>query len=203
MDTSIHDWFEGRGETAVLITMIDDATNHVFQRFFASDTTVANMAIIGDYIASHGRPIALYTDWASHFKHTSHRKERRMMREKQTQIERALGELGIELIAARSPQAKGRVERRFGVEQDRLVKAPRLNNFSHVDAAKRLPGARLLPTLDPLIPPPPPAAPTSHRRAPRAHSRQRQHPRKHHGGWASAQRRARPRRRRLPGASGG
>ncbi len=165
VDTSIHDWFEGRGETAVLITMIDDATNHVFQRFFASDTTVANMAIIGDYIARHGRPIALYTDWASHFKHTSHRKERRMMREKQTQIERALGELGIELIAARSPQAKGRVERRFGVDQDRLVKALRLNNISTIEAANRLLGEQYLPRMNEKFTSAPAEAADAHRGA--------------------------------------
>ena len=137
MDTSIHDWLEGRGEKAVLITMIDDATNRVFQRFFPADTTTANMAMIGDYIARYGRPIALYTDWASHFKHTSHRRERRMLGEKLTQIERALGEVDIELIAARSPQAKGRVERRFGIDQDRMIKALRLEGITTIEAANR------------------------------------------------------------------
>ncbi len=137
MDTSIHDWFEGRGETAVLITMIDDATSHVEQRFFASDTAAANMAMIALYIERHGRPAALYTDRASHFKHTAHRRQRRMLSEDPTQIERALGELDIRLIHARSPQAKGRVERRFGVDQDRLVKAMRLEGIATIEAANR------------------------------------------------------------------
>jgi len=145
MDTSEHAWFEGRGEQAVLITMIDDATNEVFERFFPSDTTAANMAMIRDYVAHHGRPLALYTDWASHFKHTSHRRERRMMQAKQTQIERALGELEIELIAARSPQAKGRVERRFGIDQDRMVKALRLAGIATIEAANRFLERRYLP----------------------------------------------------------
>jgi len=137
MDTSIHDWFEGRGESAVLIAMIDDATSRVMPRFFASDTTAANMTLLRDYIERHGRPLALYTDWASHFKHTPNVKQRRAAERRRTQIERALGELGIELIAARSPQAKGRVERRLGVAQDRLVKALRLNNISTISAANR------------------------------------------------------------------
>jgi transposase len=135
MDTSIHDWFEGRGETAVLITMIDDATSHVEQRFFASDTTAANMAMIALYIERHGRPAALYTDRASHFTHTARR--RRMLSEDPTQIERALGELDIRLIHARSPQAKGRVERRFGMDQDRMVKAMRLEGIATIEAANR------------------------------------------------------------------
>ncbi len=148
MDTSIHDWFEGRGEQAVLITMIDDASNHVVQRFFPADTTTANMEMIGHYVAHHGRPMALYTDWASHFKHTPHRRERRRLGKKLTQIERALGELDIELIAARSPQAKGRVERRFGIDQDRLVKALRLNNVSTIEAANRLLDNEYLPRMN-------------------------------------------------------
>jgi len=148
MDTSEHDWFEGRGETAVLITMIDDATNHVWQRFFPSDTTASNMAMIGDYIARHGRPLALYTDWASHFKHTPHRRERRMVEKKRTQIERALGELDIELIAAHSPQAKGRVERRFGVDQDRLIKGLRLAGVATIEAANRFVEEKHLPKMN-------------------------------------------------------
>jgi len=148
MDTSIHDWFEGRGEEAVLIAMIDDATNHAMERFFPADTTATNMAMIRDYVARQGRPMALYTDWASHFKHTSHRRERRMLGAKLTQIERALKELDIELIAARSPQAKGRVERRFGIDQDRLVKGLRLEGIATIEAANRYLEQRYLPRMN-------------------------------------------------------
>ena len=148
MDSSIHDWFEGRGEKAVLIAMIDDATNQTLERFFEADTTASNMTMIRDYVARHGRPLALYTDWASHFKHTSHRKERRMTEAKQTQIERALAELDIELIAAHSPQAKGRVERRFGVDQDRLVKGLRLEGIGTIEAANRFLEERYLPRMN-------------------------------------------------------
>ena len=148
MDTSEHDWLEGRGPAPVLITMIDDATSEVFSRFFQADTTAANMAMIRDYTARHGRPLALYTDRASHFKQTAHRRHKRMLAPAPTQIERALGELEIELIVARSPQAKGRVERRFGMDQDRLVKALRLAAVTTIQGANRLLEQTYLPRIN-------------------------------------------------------
>jgi len=70
IDTSIHDWFEGRGQEAVLICLIDDATSRVFMRFYATDSTETNMSILRDYIKRYGRPMAFYGDKASHF-HTT------------------------------------------------------------------------------------------------------------------------------------
>lgn len=131
MDTSLHDWLEGRGPQMVLITMIDDATGRKLLRFFQSDSTVTNMELIGLWIRRHGRPVALYTDWASHFKQVS----LAGAKASQTQIERALGELDIRLIAAHSPQAKGRVERSHGTDQDRLVKEMRLLGIATMAAA--------------------------------------------------------------------
>ena len=133
MDTSSHDWLEGRGPALVLITMIDDATSRKLARFFQSDSTVTNMELLKAWLERHGRPLALYTDWASHFKQV------RVAGAKaaQTQIERALGELDIRLIAAHSPQAKGRVERSHGTDQDRLVKELRLLGIATLEAANR------------------------------------------------------------------
>lgn len=146
MDTSVHDWFEGRGEQpVVLIAMVDDATGVVFERFFRSDSTATNMAMLLEYVRRWGRPRALYTDWASHFKHTPPAKARVRREQMKTQIERALEELDIELIPAQSPQAKGRVERRFGLEQDRLVKALRLEGISTLEAANAFLEQRYLP----------------------------------------------------------
>jgi len=68
MDTSDHDWLEGRGPACVLITMIDDATGRKLMRFYPGDSTASNMELIKLWVARHGRPLALYTDWASHFK---------------------------------------------------------------------------------------------------------------------------------------
>lgn len=133
MDTSLHDWFEGRGEQAVLIAMIDDATSRVFARFFPTDSTETNLRLIGDYIRHHGRPRAIYADKASHFRINLKRDGE--TRPGQTQIGRALSELDVEYIPAHSPQAKGRVERLFGTLQDRLIKALRLQDIATIEAA--------------------------------------------------------------------
>jgi transposase len=135
MDTSTHDWLEGRGEPCVLITMIDDATGRKLMHFERADTTATNMGLILDWVARYGRPLALYTDWARHFKQAPQRGQKSAL--KPTQIERALHELEIRLIAAHSPQAKGRVERSHGTDQDRLVKKLRLAGVRTIEAANR------------------------------------------------------------------
>lgn len=127
-DTSIHDWLEGRSNEAVkLIAMIDDATNDLFARFAGEDSTDEHMKVLWTYLERHGRPLSFYTDKAGLFRANPRRigygEER--TEEAETQIGRALRELGIELIHAHSPQAKGRVERCFGTLQDRLVKGLR------------------------------------------------------------------------------
>ena len=139
MDTSLHDWFEGRGEAAVLIALIDDATSRVFLRFYPAEGTVPNMAHLRDYIRRYGRPVAVYADRASHFLTTRQPslEEDLAGRDAETQIARALRELDIEYIAALSPQAKGRVERLFETLQDRLVKALRRKEIATIADANR------------------------------------------------------------------
>ncbi len=139
MDTSEHDWFEGRGEKAVLIHIVDDATGRLYARFFRSDTTEANMTILHDYLRPFGRPLAVYVDKASHFRvnRPATVEEQLADRPAETQIGRALRELGIEHITAHSAPAKGRVERSFGTAQDRLVKELRLRHISDLEAANR------------------------------------------------------------------
>lgn len=134
MDTSIHDWFEGRGEGAVLISMIDDATSQLRARFFSTDSTATNMTMLRVYLKRYGRPLAIYADKASHFKTTRRADLQESLegRGAETQIARALRELGIQYIAAHSPQAKGRVERSFETAQDRLVKGMRLEKISTI-----------------------------------------------------------------------
>jgi len=131
MDTSEHDWFEGRAPACSLIDMIDDATGWRLLRFFEADTTEANFDMIGRWIQALGRPRDLYTDEAGHFRPAQQRGKRPAL----SQIERALRTLGIGLIIARSPQAKGRVERHHGIDQDRLVKEMRLRGISTIEAA--------------------------------------------------------------------
>jgi len=133
MGTSEHDWFEGRAPACSLIDMIDDATGVRLVRFFASDTTEANFDMIRQWIEAFGRPRDLYTDQANHFRPTQQTGKRPSL----SQIERALRTLGIGLIIARSPQAKGRVERHHGIDQDRLIKEMRLRGISGIEAANR------------------------------------------------------------------
>ena len=146
MDTSDHDWLEGRGPACVLITMIDDATGRKLMRFYQRDTTASNMELLKLWVARHGRPLALYTDWASHFKQMPKRGQKSAL--KPTQIERALLELDVRLIAAHSPQAKGRVERSHGTDQDRLIKKLRLAGIRTLEAANRFVEEIYLPQVE-------------------------------------------------------
>jgi len=140
-DTSTHDWLEGRGETIYLISMIDDATSRLFARFVRHDTSEENMRLLWGYLERFGRPLAFYTDKAGMFQVAvkSKRQEQREGLDRQqmppTQIARALGELGIVWIPAHSPQAKGRVERQFQTDQDRLVKGMRVAGVCTLEAA--------------------------------------------------------------------
>lgn len=139
MDTSIHNWLEGRGEKMVLILMIDDANSRLRASFFRADTSFSNLIMIRKWVEEFGRPVALYVDKASHFKVNSPRSLEEDLEDQnpQSQIERAMGELGVEVIWAHSPQAKGRVERSFGTLQDRLVKGMRLAGISTLEEANR------------------------------------------------------------------
>jgi Winged helix-turn helix len=142
IDASIHDWLEGRGEQPVLITLIDDATSYLMARFYPSGTVQAHMELVGRWLRRHGRPLAVYSDRHSIFEPQDKGKA---LADGQTQFGRALAELGIELIRAHSPQAKGRVERSFGTAQDRWVKELRLAQAATVAQANAV-LERLLPT---------------------------------------------------------
>ena len=126
-DTSEHDWLEARGEKLYLILMIDDASSRALARFVRHDSTEENLRTLRAYLQRWGRPGAVYTDKASLFQSNRPPGVQEQLRAERpkTQIGRALEELGIEWIAAHSPQAKGRVERFFGTAQDRLVKGMR------------------------------------------------------------------------------
>lgn len=139
-DTSIHDWLEGRHRGAIkLIAMIDDASSQLFARFVAEDSTEEHMRVLRGYLERHGRPLAFYTDKAGLFRVNPRRKPDGdgTTTESETQIGRALRELGVELIHAHSPQAKGRVERCFGTLQDRLVKGLRKAGAATIEQANR------------------------------------------------------------------
>jgi hypothetical protein len=132
MDGSHHDWLEGRGTELVLMGYIDDATNTTFGRFYDYEGTIPAMDSFHGYIRKYGIPQSVYLD-----RHTTYKSPRKLTPEEElegipkalSQFERALSELGVEVIHAYSPQAKGRVERIFGVLQDRLVKEMRLRGI--------------------------------------------------------------------------
>ena len=142
MDASIHDWLEGRGEEMVLISMIDDATSYTMARFYPAGTTEAHLDLLERWLRRHGRPLAVYADRHSIFEPQD---KGRALPDALTQFGRALDELGIELIKAYRPQAKGRVERSFGTAQDRWVKELCLAKAKTVDQANAV-LERLLPS---------------------------------------------------------
>ena len=148
MDSSFHQWIESILQDWALIAMIDDASNEVpYARFFPKDTTLANMHVIRRFIEKKGLFLCLYADKASHFKTTRHQGIHYNVNPEQddTQIERALQELNINLIPANSPQAKGRIERLFRLFQDRLIKEMRLAKIKNYTQANRFLLEKFLP----------------------------------------------------------
>jgi hypothetical protein len=128
MDGSHHAWLEDRGLKLVLMGFADDATNRFFGRFYDHEGVYPAMDSLRRYIERYGLPQSLYLDKHSTYKTTRQATTDELLRDEQaqTQFERAVGEAGIKLIHANSPQAKGRIERTFGTLQDRLVKEMRL-----------------------------------------------------------------------------
>lgn len=137
MDGSNHDWFEGRGERAVLMVMIDDATNYTYARFYEAESTASAFDVFGRYARREGLPGNLYVDRDSIYKTERQARIDEELRDEPalTQFRRAMKRLGVELLLANSPQAKGRVERRHAVFQDRLVKEMRLRGIDSIEEA--------------------------------------------------------------------
>ena len=132
LDGSHHDWFEGRREKCVLMVMVDDATNRLWAQFFEEETTHASYDLVEGWARHFGLPQSLYVDRDSIYRCEGAGSVEEQLAGKgpQTQFGRAMAQLGVELILAHSPQAKGRVERMNGTLQDRLVKALRLEQLS-------------------------------------------------------------------------
>ena len=137
MDGSHHDWFEGRGPGCVLMVLVDDATSTTLARFYPAETTEAAFDAFGRWAGAYGLPRSVYAD-----RHSIYRDEGHPGRP--TQFGRAMKDLGVELILAHSPQAKGRVERKHAVFQDRLVKEMRLRGISSIGQANALLEAKFL-----------------------------------------------------------
>ncbi len=124
-DGSRHDWLEGRGPWLTLVGMIDDANNEIPGAFFREEEDAAGYFLVLQQICmTKGLPQALYADQHTIFQSPSQPSVDQELNGElpRTQFGRLVDELGIQLIAARSPQAKGRIERLWGTLQDRLVK---------------------------------------------------------------------------------
>lgn len=137
MDGSHHDWLEGRGPWLVLMGYIDDATGKVYARFYSYEGTIPALDSFKRYMRENGIPHSIYFD-----KHTTYKSWAKPTIEDElsgemplSQFERVLKELGVEVIHANSPQAKGRVERLFNTLQDRLVKEMRLKGIKTMEEA--------------------------------------------------------------------
>jgi hypothetical protein len=122
MDGSFHAWLEERGPEGCLIDMVDDATNTTWAKLGEQETIWAVADGLRAWVERYGVPLALYMDWKNLYKRAATPRERLRGEEPITQFGRRCAKLGIEIIAASSPQAKGRVERQHGTHQDRLVK---------------------------------------------------------------------------------
>lgn len=141
LDGSHHAWLEERGPKLVLMGYIDDATNTVEARFYDHEGTVPALDSFQRWVQRYGIPCSVYLD-----KHTTYRspqtptvEEQLEGREQsQSQFQRAMSELGVEVIHAHSPAAKGRIERLFQTLQDRLVKELRLAKASTLEEANQL-----------------------------------------------------------------
>jgi transposase len=137
LDGSFHRWLEERADDACLMHMIDDATNTVHAQFSAQATIWAAVHLLRGWIERHGIPRALYTDWKNVYLRVATNSEQRAGTVPLTQFGGMCQKLGVQIIAASSPQAKGRVERMHGTHQDRLIKKLRLHSIASYEEANR------------------------------------------------------------------
>jgi hypothetical protein len=139
MDGSHHAWLEARGPKLVLMGMVDDARNRFYGRFYGYEGIYPAMNVLEGWLRRFGLPRSLYVDKHSTYKTVRQPSEDELFKgeEASTQFERACQELGVRLIHAHSPQAKGRIERAFATLQDRLVKELRLAGVSTLEEANR------------------------------------------------------------------
>jgi hypothetical protein len=135
MDGSFHEWFEQRGPKGCLMNLVDDATATTLAAIGAEETIWTAAGVLRSWIERYGVPVALYTDWKTVY--VKEATEQQLLRGEAatTQFGGMCQRLGIRIIAANSPQAKGRVERNHGTHQDRLVKKLRRKKIRTYEGA--------------------------------------------------------------------
>lgn len=139
LDGSYHNWLQKRGPWMCLLSAVDDATSSLAAaRFEPAEDAVGYLHLLRQVVSSRGIPLSVYTDRHGIFQITRSAwtlEEQLAGQQRPTQVARALEQLGIELIQANSPQAKGRVERLFGTLQCRLVSEMRLAGICTIEEA--------------------------------------------------------------------
>jgi len=135
LDGSFHAWFEQRGPRGCLMNMVDDATGVSHACMGEAETIWAAVHVLRGWIEKFGVPLALYTDWKNVYKVAPTSRQELRGEVPQTQFGRMCAQLGMDILTANSPQAKGRVERKNGVHQDRLIKKLRRKGISDYVAA--------------------------------------------------------------------
>ena len=144
LDGSFEDWLEGRGPRGCLMDMVDDATSTTEARLGKEETIWAAVGVLRRWIRKYGVPRALYTDWKNVYRRKATPGEQLRGEVAVTQFGRMCQKLGIRIIAASTPQAKGRVERNHGTHQDRLIKKLRRKGIaSHAAVNEYLQGEYL------------------------------------------------------------
>lgn len=168
LDGSFHAWYEDRAPRGCLVTLVDDATSQTLGRLGAQETIWAAAAVVRRWIEAYGVPHALYTDWKNVYVRTPTAAEDAAGTVPHTQFGRMCATLGIQIIAASSPQAKGRVERNHGTHQDRLVKKLRRLGIQDAAVANAFLEATYLPEHNARFAQPAASAEDFHRRIPSA-----------------------------------
>jgi hypothetical protein len=137
LDGSFHDWLEDRGPRGCLMNMVDDATSTSLARLGKEETIWAAAGVLQSWIEKYGVPRALYTDWKNVYTRQATPAEQLRREVPVTRFGRMCQKLNIRIIAASSPQAKGRVERNHGTHQDRLIKKMRRKGIDSYEAANQ------------------------------------------------------------------
>lgn len=166
LDGSFHLWYEARAPRGCLMNLVDDATGRTLARLGAQETIWAAVDVLRRWIEAYGVPLALYPDWKNVYVREPTAEERATGAVPLTQFGRMCAAVGIQIIAARSPQAKGRVERNHGTHQDRLVKKLRRLGIADAPDANAFLEASYLPEHNARFAVPAASSDDFHRRAP-------------------------------------
>jgi transposase len=166
LDGSFHLWYEARAPRGCLMNLVDDATGRTLARLGAEETIWAAADVLRRWIEAYGVPLALYTDWKNVYVRVPNAEEQVTGAVPLTQFGRMCASSEIDIIAANSPEAKGRVERNHGTHQDRLVKKLRRLGIADATAANAFLETTYLPEHNARFAQAPASTDDFHRRTP-------------------------------------